>query len=125
MKTKKLIKYIIKAVGVVACIGVIACIGLYMTLQYSLGNIQFDYNTEWIKGRTYSEIAESYGEFDYIYGTMYEDGTFYGEAGYVLREGWYTDYMILFDENGKAYEVRKSVDHGFERRERPKSITYK
>ena len=62
-------------------------------------------------GKTYTEIIDMYGEFDFINGEVSENGIFSnGEAAYVISEDWLIDLVIKFDKDGKACEVGKSYD---------------
>ncbi len=79
---------------------------LCILLALGLHSCSHRYDEDWILRKTEAEITERYGDFDSRYG---ESG-----RGYLTREarvGYLgTDpaeyFMIYFDDEGKAYEVK-------------------
>lgn len=84
---------------------------VYIIHAQNVGDIQSDYNTSWIIGKTFKEIIERYGNFDMIHGKMDNDNLFHGDAGYVLRKGHNVNYVIFFNNEGKAYKVEKMIGY--------------
>ncbi len=112
VKLKKIVKRIfnifISALFAIGVLGIIFVVGF----KFWWGDYQLKYNTKWITGKTYAEITDKYGEFDFTYTTTYVNGiSCITKAAYVTRENTSVDLLIEFNEEGKACKVRTSYDY--------------
>ena len=74
------------------------------------------YDEDWIIGKTYDEVRERYGEFDWIQPLESTEASV--RAGYLIREKntrsilFYVPadefYLITFDQNMRAYYIQES-----------------
>ena len=78
------------------------------------------YDSEWIIGKTSSEVIEKYGEFDCTHMPAGEDGLYRSKCGYTIKEPqkgfWGTSpeilFYISFDENGIAVACEEGYRPG-------------
>ena len=78
------------------------------------------YDTEWIIGRSSTEVIEKYGEFDCTHMPAGEDGLYRSKCGYTIKEpqkGFFGTspevlFYISFDENGIAVACEEGYRPG-------------
>ena len=87
VKSKRMVKRILITVATVISTLVTLCVIIFVGLMFWTGTYQLKYSITWIMGKTYTEIIDMYGEFDFINGEVSENGIFSnGEAAYVISE---------------------------------------
>ena len=78
------------------------------------------YDSEWIIGKTSSEVIEKYGEFDCAHMPAGEGGLYRSKCGYTIKEpqkGFFGTspevlFYISFDENGIAVACEEGFRPG-------------
>ena len=96
-----------KIKNVITVVALLAVLLSLITLFSCSKDDAWKYNEQWIKGKTYEEIIERYGEFDYIqnpgrvagYRTKEAEKGFFGTSPEEF-------YMIYFDSEGYAVGTR-------------------